>query len=700
MHKQNYTLQEQRVYEKLIHRGPRLLTNSNPIPTVIDEENIVQPCPENLSKFWDQFLIELKTKSPNYLPAAYSAIVRVVVPYLRGPSPQGSRTSESEKAAAIAFLEKCSVSDLKIVFQNLDYFFDQQDWPKEKRKQLKFHLNQMLQFALARNWIEPDPENPELIYRFKEAHGARVRQDMKDFRAGTRKNSETVILGSSSDDFVTIPKLSIPKIELNWRFAFSSYGLLMFWVALAEVQPDLYLANQEFDQELSQLAFFMRNRLKLSEATVDSTVGYVCRLLGWMYRKQGVGLAAVRLTKVVPFVQMKYNLSECQKDPNLTPYLAKMVNEATARDESRNVGEQIAEQIEDYIAWGNVSDASAVQIYNAIVNLGKFIYQKETNCQNFTRNNAFNDIPLFEVLRERRSTHEASDRSNSSNSQKRRNKREQVIPYLQLIEVLEKVRLEATLKFRYSHRKNRCTADGRPKTEKIWRSDTGIAASFQKFIIIALMISMPPRRPKEYYQAKIGKTLIKGLLENGDFIPVEKMKNPSTALYYLFPEHYKTIDTYGDVCIPIANIMFPDKTRFYDYLEKWITQWRPIFVQDPNNDFLFVQRDGRPMTSSGFGQKVEHIFWRFAGIKMPPKNLRHAFETYTQVLGLNEAEKQASIVAMGHSAETKRQYYDLRHNLQVMQPILDLNHRIVEQELRNFNRSKLFKWMNCGDEND
>jgi hypothetical protein len=144
----------------------------------------------------------------------------------------------------------------------------------------------MVKFARERKWLQSDPENPELIYRLKEGHGSRIREDMKDFRAGVRESSETVLLGYFASDFVAIPKEQVAKIWLNWRWILSPVGLSMLQVAFAQVEPNWYLANPEFDREIMEFAEFMEKKLRLKHPTLEADVQHVFRLLGWMCRKK------------------------------------------------------------------------------------------------------------------------------------------------------------------------------------------------------------------------------------------------------------------------------------------------------------------------------------------------------------------------------------------------------------------------------
>jgi glycosyltransferase involved in cell wall biosynthesis len=465
------------------------------------------------------------------------------------------------------------------------------------------------------------------------------------------------------------------------------------------VEPNWYLANPEFDREIMEFAEFMEKKLRLKHPTLEADVQHVFRLLGWMCRKkkEALSLSEVRLAKVVPFIQMKFKLTECTNEQNREPHMVRMYREGMAIETSEELGKEAGDLIEGYVEWGNLSHASVVQNYNAIINLAKFTYHRQVSSEDLKSRDAFDKIPLINVLKARRRIHERETRTQAKTTTE---KLSLVVPYPQIIEVLEKARFEATLEVKHYQRSNRYRR-GRPKIDKVPRMDTGIARSFQRFIIIALMLSCPPRRPKEYYEAEIGKTLLKGGFQDGLFVTVEKMKNPNEAQYYLWPEDYKTMKTYGEVGIPLTNFTFPDGTRFYHYLEMWINKWRKVLVKEQTHNFLFLQdKNGKLLSSSTFGKKVKHIFWRFAEIAMSPHKLRHSFETYSQEIGLSEAEKQASVLAMGHSLETKRKHYDLREKIKIMQPALDFNQRIVEKELRSFDRSKLVEGMIDLDEED
>ncbi|AFZ10935.1 hypothetical protein Osc7112_6852 (plasmid) [Oscillatoria nigro-viridis PCC 7112] len=616
----------------------------------MDEKELPEAPPQNLFEFWQKFLGQLGSKSPSYIPMSYTVITRVIAPYLGGPVPQKERATEKERAKALSFLKQRPISDLKIVLQNAEHFFDEQGWKEaNKRKQFKFHLNNMVKFAVSRKWFQSDPENLELIYCLKEAPGGRKREDMKDFHAGLRTSSETVFLGCLDTDFVSIPKDQVGKIWLNWRFVLSPVGLSMLQVAFAQVEPNWYLANPEFDREIMEFAEFMEKKLRVKHPTVEADVQHVCRLLGWMFRKkkEELLLAEVRLAKVVPFTQMKFKLTECLEEGNLHAHKVRMYKEGVAQETSEDLGKEAANLIEEYVEWGNVSHASVVQNYNAIINLAKFTYYRQVSSEDLKSRDTFDKIPLINVLKACRRVHERETRKQAKTTSE---KRSLVVPYPQIIEVLEKTRFEATLEVKHYQRSNRYRG-GRPQIDKIPRMDTGIARSFQRFIIIALMVSCPPRRAKEYYEAEIGKSLVKGGFQDGSFVSLEKMKNPNEAQYYLWPEDYKTMGTYGELAIPLNNITFPDGTRFYDYLEMWINKWRQVLAKEPKHNFLFLQdKNGKLLNSSSFGKKVKHIFWRFAGVSMSPHKLRHSFETYSQEIGLSDAEKQASVLAMGHSS--------------------------------------------------
>ena len=280
---------------------------------------------------------------------------------------------------------------------------------------------------------------------------------MKDFHAGLRESSETVLLGYFASDFVAIPKDQVTKIWLNWWWVLSPVGLSMLQVAFAQVEPNWYLANPEFDREIMEFAEFMEKKLRLKHPTLESDVQHVFRLLGWMCRKkkEALSLSEVRLAKVVPFIQMKFKLTECTNEPNREPHMVRMYREGMAIETSEELGKEAANLIEGYVEWGNLSHASVVQNYNAIINLAKFTYYGQVSSEDLKSRDTFDKIPLINVLKARRRVHERETHKQAKTTTE---KRSLVVPYPKIIEVLEKARFEATLEVKHYQRSNRYQA--------------------------------------------------------------------------------------------------------------------------------------------------------------------------------------------------------------------------------------------------
>jgi hypothetical protein len=162
--------------------------------------------------------------------------------------------------------------------------------------------------------------------------------------------------------------------------------------------------------------------------------------------------------------------------------------------------------------------------------------------------------------------------------------------------VLEKIRFEANLK---THK------DGKYQRK---RSLLTQAKSLQRFVLLGLFALVPPSRQRVIRELELGRTLKYGIFEHGRFIPFEKMANPSEAKYYvhLQPEDYKTGDSYGEWLGEFPNTEFPDGSKFYDYLNRWLFQcyqdanseWHGMreLIAAPGVKTVFVRDTGTPYT--------------------------------------------------------------------------------------------------------
>ncbi|PSN13797.1 hypothetical protein C7293_14355 [filamentous cyanobacterium CCT1] len=204
-------------------------------------------------------------------------------------------------------------------------------------------------------------------------------------------------------------------------------------------------------------------------------------------------------------------------------------------------------------------------------------------------------------------------------------------------------------------------------------------------LILLFFVALPPDRVQGIETLEIGKSLIQGTFESGEFVPIERMADPKAATWYirLKANQYKTGATYGESWGLVPNVPLGQGRCFYDYLVRWITEDRLVF--QPDHDVLFVktltQRDrvwaGDPVNRVAIHNYVKGAFSRYAAMSIPPQTLRSMFVTYLNQVGASEAELEAAAAAMHHSRATQRSYYDHQDKVSKMQPILTLHQQLM-----------------------
>jgi len=161
------------------------------------------------------------------------------------------------------------------------------------------------------------------------------------------------------------------------------------------------------------------------------------------------------------------------------------------------------------------------------------------------------------------------------------------------------------------------------------------------------------------------------------------MKNPTHAQWWmhLLPQDYKTGKKYREWWGRLPNTRFRDGTTLYNYIEEWLTKWRPIF--NPNHNRLFTGDKGKKIPAAAFSSKVERSICRFTGVRVNPHSLRHIFVTYLRQIGASEEVLNSAAKAMRHSRKTQANIYDLQDLQAALEPSLELVQKIAESFFSN-----------------
>lgn len=216
--------------------------------------------------------------------------------------------------------------------------------------------------------------------------------------------------------------------------------------------------------------------------------------------------------------------------------------------------------------------------------------------------------------------------------------------------------------------------------------------------MLGFFILIPPSRQRVIRELELGRTLKYGIFEKGRFTSFDKMTNPSNAKYYIHlqPEDYKTGDTYGEWLSEFPNTEFPDGSKFYDYLNRWLFQgyqdangdWHGMreLIAVPGEKTVFVSlKTGKAHNVHTIGQKIRIIFTRWTKTPITPHDLRHLYRTYIDdpATGATQAEKESAAYWMRHSSETAKKTYSHLNNEQKLRAGAQLSSRINQRLLEN-----------------
>jgi hypothetical protein len=400
--------------------------------------------------------------------------------------------------------------------------------------------------------------------------------------------------------------------------------------------------------------------------------------LGWLYREQNIPLAEFSLNKLVPLVKLNPRMSEFSNEEN--PWLSQIIAKAKALEQIKDEAHSLVDLMMEFFSWLNHPPSSRTkQIYvDALIAYSKYVYQKETD-KTMALN--FEDIPIVNRLKVFHRELERGKKHTSSKSNKK------YLPWSDVINVLEKLKFEADLETK------------KRRASRAKRSLSGNAKSLQKFVLLGFFTLVPPPRQRVMRELELGRTLKYGLFENGRFIPVERMANPSEAKYYIHlqPEDYKTGDSYDEWLGEFPNVELGDGSKFYDYVNRWLFRgyqdkesgkWHGMrdLVASAGEKTVFVMSTaGRSHDEQSMCEVVKKIFVRWTGVPISPKDLRNLYRTYIDKpeTGASDGERKSAAFWMRHSVETAEAVYSHLECEEKLQLGAQMSERLNQQLLNH-----------------
>ncbi|HEY9695836.1 MAG TPA: hypothetical protein V6D10_00985 [Trichocoleus sp.] len=556
-----------------------------------------------------------------------TALIRFTVGGWGGPIPSGRKATAAAVAEGLRFLEKVPLSELENALAVQNQVFDRMGISKARRRGPRCYLKKIIDWAAKRGWIgqQPIDERPNL-HRFSSPRGQR-RQYKK--RLTDRKIASPHTLGSRKDDFI----------------------------------------NKKLQAEIDTYSEFCTKNLTVREATVKKNLRYILCILGWLHQYKSFPLDSLSLQSIIPFVQLKLRLRDFRDEAGQIDMNQYWVAKAMAREEAKDLAVDVVQLCDEYVTFLNCHPKTHHQIMDAMLSVAKYVYRKETDSEEFAN---YEDIPVIQRLRKRwREVGEISKNVAPSVSYETKS-----VPWIQALEVLEKLRVEADLISMFYEDKRRNSFMKRRRLPK------SIATSLHKFLVVGFMTLMPPDRSRTYQELEVGKTLKQGIFHMATFIPIERMQDPLQARWYIHlrPNDYKTGKTYGEWWGEVPNTQFPDGKTFYEYIARWLQEERAYL--NPQHDRFFTQQDGRPFVANSLAQYIRTIFMRFTGVPVTPKEFRKMYITHLKNLGATETELEAAAAWMHHSRYMQSRTYNQQEQQAKLQPVLALNQRILQSALK------------------
>ncbi|MBW4549185.1 MAG: hypothetical protein KME25_32990 [Symplocastrum torsivum CPER-KK1] len=163
------------------------------------------------------------------------------------------------------------------------------------------------------------------------------------------------------------------------------------------------------------------------------------------------------------------------------------------------------------------------------------------------------------------------------------------------------------------------------------RSTTAIAGNYQRFLLYAFFCVMPPARQQILRSLIIGESFVLGQIIGKEVIDARQMADPSKARWVIGMRNGKTFDTYGFNPYYLPNHQFFDGTFLYDYVNKWVHEYRSLLAPKTNHLF-FGLRNKKPLTPTSVYRTVRSATEGFTGKSVNPHEMRRLFNSHIENL--------------------------------------------------------------------
>lgn len=589
--------------------------------------------PGNAAQALDRFQPQIKESEYRNLK---TALLRFTVPGWSGVYPFKKRSSAQERANALKALEGISLAQLQAALTVQAQVFERLQVSAGNRRVFKSYLKQFLHWCEAQGWFAA------AIVPVATGDTANGKQESGAIQIYKLKSPKGVRKPIAND-------LHLSGVPKKANYALGT-------VAGDDITPTL-------EQQLQGLLHFMQHTLGLRPSTRESYRERLLQLLGWLHREQGVPLEALGLESIIPVVGLKVRVTEFVLPSGSPDHNQWAIATILAEEAALQTAQQVDQLLRQYGEFLGGSLSSKLKVLQACINTAKYLYHEQTSDPR-----QYRDVPIILLLRKQmRSLRRAEGKATPRIPFEAKS-----LPWAAAYRVLLQLKQEADTVVLHQQAPRRTGG-----IAAYPRKETGTGRSYLRFLLLAFFVLIPPMRSRTIRELEIGRTLVWGGLQHGLVVPPERLPDPTQAAWFisLQAQDYKTGAAYQDYVGAVPNSPFGDGTCFYEYLERWLKVYRPLF--QPQHQLLFVKHNGDPLSRNDLNGICRRFFFKFTGVPVTPKELRPMYITYLRNQGASEAELDAAARAMQHSRARQNADYDRQQQLDKQEPIHAFNQRLL-----------------------
>ncbi len=373
-------------------------------------------------------------------------------------------------------------------------------------------------------------------------------------------------------------------------------------------------------------------RNKVSLETAMPRMAMLYRLLGAVKKLKKLSAEELNLDHLVSFAPCKTALRRARTYDEV-----RLIEQAALE-----AAEQTQETLTTILKWlrkeRQIHPSTEKGVVEVLLVVAKFQYFQETDS---LKAKNYGDIPVILMLRQE--LKEAKERAKNVPPAA-----DESLKWLDWPEFLKCVHhLEQECRLTYSYGSE--------------RSATAVARSVQRYLVFALLGYMPPDRQRTLRELEVGKTLVKGLLDQNEIF---EAREDGKWYFHLMKTDYKTGKTYGEQWLMVPDILYP-------HLEAWLDQWRDQF--SPSHNFVFTQENGKPYKkASDLSNIIRRTTHRLTGKLTTSHLIRHMLITYLKRHGASDEVMKSLANAMHHSTKMQTEIYDRRPQFEKVAPAQEL----------------------------